>query len=130
MTYHPMNMHELLNIYCNLKEVSESILTGKDTKNVYESLSLLLINVKEQCRVNDHIGIEEYNSIEKSVFKVMMREIHLRLVEEKDPSEQDIELNRRIDQLKSIKQNQIPIEGRESVADLEQIWDIACRCNF
>lgn len=57
--------------------------TGKDSYKIYESLCFLIDHLKEQCRNHYNVNMEEYNYFEISVFKVVMREIHELLVEDK-----------------------------------------------
>mgnify|MGYP001248628794 CR=1 FL=1 len=60
--------------------------------------------------------MEEFNFFETSIFKVVMREIHERLVENKDKSNNEIEFQQLLKSLGFIKPNKIKIQNRENLS--------------
>lgn len=74
--------------------------------------------------------MKEYEYFENSVFKVIMREIHEELLENKEKSPHELSFMKMLKDLSFIKPNKIRIPGRDNLAELEQVWEIVCRCTL
>lgn len=104
--------------------------TGKDINKVNESLLYLMDHLKTCCKSGYFMNLDDFAYFESSIYKVILRQLHEILIDNREKTHSEIEFQKKLKDLSFIRPNKIKIAGRENLAELEQVWEIACRCNY